>query len=81
MILERLNNLKEAFLDHPKKVCMNYVSHCKFALHMAKLHTYGAYASIIHAFFPWCYPSEVTYLNKKIADLLESSGCRENGAQ
>ena len=75
-MLNFLNQLKSQFLDHPKQVCMDYKTHCQFALYMAKLHAYGAYASIVHAFFPWWYPSEVTFLNQQIATLLENSGCR-----
>jgi len=68
----------EKFIEHPKSVCMDYVSHCTFALNMAKLHTYGTYVSVIHAFFPWLYPSAVTELNILIAQKIAENGCREN---
>lgn len=76
-MLNFLNQLKNKFLEHPTQVCMTYKTHCQFALYMSGLHTYGAYVSIVHAFFPWLYTSDVTLLNQQIATLLKNSGCRD----
>jgi hypothetical protein len=65
------------FVEHPKEVCMDYLSHFQFAFYMAQLHLYGAFTSLVHAGFPWLYSSEVSILNKRIAKLLEESGCRK----
>ena len=69
------NNITEKFISHPKSVCMDYITHCKFAIYMAQLHAYGTYVSVIHAIFPWIYPSAVTELNGLIKERIEQNGC------
>lgn len=71
-----LSSLTNSFVDHPRKVCMNYSSHFFFAMCMARLHAYGVYVSVVHAICPWIYPRAVTDLNIKIAKLIKESGCR-----
>ena len=78
MFTDIQNYISEKFLMHPKMVCMSYVSHCKFSLYMAKLHAYGTYVSVVHAFFPWIYPSAVTELNQLIKQKIEENGCGDN---
>ena len=74
--LQYIDNANSYFTQHPKDVCMNYISHSRFSLHMAKLHAYGVYVSIVHAFFPSMYKSSVTELNNEIATILKNAGCR-----
>jgi len=69
--------ISETFLKHPRSVCMSYYSHCSFALYMARLHGYGTYVSIVHAFLPWMYSTTVTELNELIKQKLEENGCRD----
>ena len=71
------NIIMEKFVSHPRSVCMDYISHFGFAMYMAKLHTYGVYVSVVHAFFPWMYPSTVTELNVLIKEKIEQNGCRK----
>jgi len=71
------NIIMEKFVSHPRSVCMDYISHFGFAMYMAKLHAYGVYVSVVHAFFPWIYPSAVTELNVLIKEKIEQNGCRK----
>lgn len=71
------NMFIEKFVSHPRSVCMDYISHFGFAMYMAKLHVYGVYVSVVHAVFPWMYPSAVTELNVLIKEKIEQNGCRK----
>ena len=75
------NMIMEKFVSHPRSVCMDYISHFGFAMYMAKLHTYGVYVSVVHAVFPWMYPSAVTELNVLIKEQIEQNGCRKKKEQ
>lgn len=64
------------WFSHPKKVCMTYFQHCKFAIELSGLFAFGAVTSIIHAFFPDIFITSASDMNEYIRLKLISSGCR-----
>lgn len=70
-----MNSCYEKFTKHPTQVCMDYYTHLKFSFCLAKLHAYGVYICCAHAICPFWYTTSVTELNKKINDILKTSGC------
>jgi hypothetical protein len=67
----------ERFTEHPKAVCMNYITHTLFSLNLAKLHAYGVYVSIVHGVCPFWHTTSVTELNEQITEILKNNGCKK----
>ena len=70
-------SLYNYFNDHPKKVCMNYISHFKFSSSISYLLLLGCVKSFIHAIFPEIYKTNTTELIEEINYKLDTSGCRK----
>ena len=75
--IDYLKAIVSKFTQHPKAVCMNYITHNLFSLNLAKLHAYGVYVSIIHGVCPFWHTTSVTELNKQISEILKNSGCKK----
>lgn len=64
------------FIKHPREVCMSYVEHFQLSIGLSTLFLEGSIKAIIHAFFPFWYPSSSTRINLMITDKIKKSGCR-----
>jgi len=64
-----------SFLEHPSKVCMTYVSHCRFSLFLSVLFLKASVQAVIHAMFPfWCTHSSIENCHQIIL-LIQENGC------
>lgn len=72
-----LKAIVNKFTEHPKTVCMNYISHNLFSLRLAKLHAYGVYVSIVHGICPFWHTTSITKLNTQISEILKNNGCKK----
>jgi hypothetical protein len=63
--------------EHPTKVCMTYLEHCKFSLEMASVFFYATGTAIIHAFIPDLFTDSTTESVNYITKRLNESGCRK----
>ena len=63
--------------EHPTKVCMTYLEHCKFSLEMASIFLYATGTAIIHAFIPDLFTDSTTDSVNHITKRLNESGCRK----
>ena len=61
------------FFRHPSNVCMTYLQHMKFALHLSYQFFLGTITTIIHAFIPDVFVKTPTDINNRIRDLIENS--------
>ena len=68
----------DRFFNHPRTVCMDYITHTCFSLKMAYILANGAIKAVIHAFLPDYYVSSTTDVIKRIEKELEESGCRDS---
>ena len=66
----------DLFFKHPRTVCMDYQTHCKFSLNIAVLFTKAAIKAVIHAFYPDLYITSTSDLITEIQKHLDDSGCR-----
>jgi hypothetical protein len=65
------------FLDHPKSVCLTYIQHMWFSLHLSWLFGKASTHAFIHAFVPSLFKKSsslcIDYVSKKMLEV----GCRK----
>lgn len=61
---------------HLKNVCMSYIEHCKFSMHLAQCMLVGTFKAIIHAFFPGLFITSSSDLANYMTELIKKSGCK-----
>ena len=72
------NKMDSTFLEHPRKVCMDYYKHFTFSFSLAILFSEGAVKALVHAFIPKYYLESSTVISKEICEKIENSGCISN---
>jgi len=66
-----------SFTDHPQRVCMTFMSHCKLSLYLSFLFFKAGSQAFVHAFLPFYFASSSTMNNNHIQQLIKSSGCQK----
>jgi hypothetical protein len=65
-----------SFTDHPSRVCMTFITHCRLSLYLSALFLKASCQAFVHAFFPFYFASSSTLNCQHIHKLIESSGCK-----
>ena len=66
-----------SFTDHPHRVCMTFMSHCRLSLYLSFLFFKAGSQALVHAFLPFYFASSSTNNNNHIQMLIKSSGCQK----
>jgi hypothetical protein len=59
------------FTEHPKEVRMTYLEHTRFALMLSGKTLACAFASLVHAFFPFLFVTHTSTTIKKLNKIFE----------
>ena len=65
-----------SFTDHPSRVCMTFLTHCRLSLYLSRLFFKASCQAFVHAFLPFYFASSSTENCKYIQKLIDSSGCK-----
>jgi hypothetical protein len=59
------------FTEHPSEVRMTYLEHTRFALMLSRKTLACAFASLVHAFFPFLFVTHTSTTIKKLNRIFE----------
>jgi hypothetical protein len=69
------------FFKHPKQVCMSYGEHFMFSLKISGIFALASIQAMIHAVNPDCFIMSTTENMKRIQEMLETAGCRDQASE
>jgi len=69
------------FFKHPRTVCMSYGEHFIFSLRISVIFALASVQSLIHAINPDCFIMSTTENMKRIQEMLEAVGCRDQSSE
>ena len=72
-----INFINNNFNKHPKKVCMDYVTHMRFSLNLSYNLFIASGKAFIHALIPSCYITSSSDFSEFLKNELESNGCNK----
>ena len=66
---------------HPRQVCMSYGQHFMFSLKISGIFALASVQALIHAINPDCFIMSTTENMKRIQEMLETAGCRDQSSE
>lgn len=64
------------FFHHPNSVCLNYYTHLKFSLYVARTLFIGSIKALIHSIYPDVFITSTSELLVELNNKMKKIGCR-----
>ena len=64
-------NNTNIFTQHPQNVRMSYLGHARFALMLSRKTLGCAFASVVHAFFPFLFVTHTSRTIRELQDIFD----------